>query len=170
MKPVHLLILVTTAVIASVITRSTIHATGLVTTKEPFASIPGVPDILNHLSVDGSNVDRDDSDYTKRVVMPAFVVSGLKNGLTVKKMVGVHNMILNRNGLRITNGPDAISSPCWGVDYAAGNSLLLRHYPKGFHPPEFSNTQQYKDYYGRWNWFLRIFPSTQTRYSYPPIF
>lgn len=137
---------------------------------EPFSSIQGVPDILNHLSIDDSNIDRDDNDPSKRMILPAFVVSNLPSGLTVNKMLGVHNMKLNRNGVRITNGADAASSPCWGVDYAAGNSLLLRHYPKGFHPPEFSNPQQYKEYYGRWNWFLRIFPSTRTRYSYPPIF
>ena len=161
--------IVATAVVASIVTRSIAGASGLIATDEPFSSIPGVPDILNHLSIDDSNVDRDDNDFTKRSVMPAFVVSGLKNGLTVNKMIGVHNMKQNRSGLRITNGPDATSNPCWGIDYA-GNSLLLRHYPKGFHPPEFSNIQEYNDYYDHWNWFLRIFPSTQTRYSYPPIF
>ena len=161
--------IVATAVVASIVTRSVASATGLIASDEPFSSIPGVPDILNHLSIDDSNVDRDDNDFTKRAVIPAFVVSGLKNGLTVNKMIGVHNMKQNRNGLCITNGADAASSPCWGVDYA-GNTILLRHYPKGFHPPEFSNTQQYNDYYDRWNWFLRISPNTQARYSYPSIF
>ena len=169
MKAFQIATLIATAIIASIVTRIVASKTGLIPSNEPFASIPGVPDILNHLSIDDSNVDRDDTDFTKRTVMPAFVVSGLQNGLTVNKMIGVKNMKQNRNGLRITNGPDAASSPCWGVDYAA-NTLLLRHYPEGFHPPSFSEQSQYDSYYDRWNWFLRIWPSTQTRYTYPSIF
>lgn len=154
--------LITTVILSSVITQSLVN-----TSRESFTSIP---QILNHLSVDTSNVDRDDNDPSKRTILPAFVISGLSNGVSIDKLIGVHNMKQNRSGLRITNGPDPISNACWGVDYASENSLVFRHYPKGFHPPEFSNEKQYTDYYNRWNWFLRIFPNTETRYSYPPIF
>ena len=41
--------IVATAVVASIVTRSIAGASGLIATDEPFSSIPGVPDILNHL-------------------------------------------------------------------------------------------------------------------------
>ena len=166
MKTIYIAYLIFAAIISSIVTRFII--TYFLKMYEPFTSIPGVPDILNHLSIDNSNVDRDDTDSSKRVLLPAFVISNLSNGLSIKKMIGVHNMGQNRNGIRITNGQDAMNSPCWGIDYA-DSTLLLRHYAQGAHPNIFTTPEQYTEYYTRWNWFLRIYPSTTSRYSYPPI-
>lgn len=171
MKTRVILILVATAVISTLLTRSLASTIGIM--REGFDSIPGVPPILDHLMIDDSNVARDESSATadsKVITRPAFVISGLPNGLTVKKMIGIHNTGLHRNALRITNSDDARNNPCWGIDYALGNSLIFRHYAKGFHPTSFSTQKQYDDYYQLLNWFLRLIPSVPPRYGYTPIF
>lgn len=157
-------------IVLVVIVTSYMTKLALAKTQEPFQSLPGVPDILNHLAIDNSNVVRDDNDPIKVQLKPSFVVSGLKNGLTVNKMIGIHGSPSNRNMLRITNGADARNNACWGIDYTGDNTLLFRHYPLGFHPQSMTTDDELTHYYSLWDWFLRIFPSTQTRYGYPPIF
>ena len=152
--------------VVSIVTYHIIIYTGL--SSEPFSN--QIPDILNHLSIDELNINTDEADSSKRTHDPALVISNLSSGLSVNKTCGVYNIPINKSAVRITNQSDPASNPCWGIDFAGQSSLLLRHYPKGFHPAQFSNKAQYSKYYDRWNWFLRIFPNTQSRYSYPPIF
>jgi hypothetical protein len=57
--------IVATTVVASIVTRSIASTSGLIAADEPFSSISNAPDILNHLSIDDSNVDRGDNDFYK---------------------------------------------------------------------------------------------------------
>jgi hypothetical protein len=118
--------------------------------------------LLNHIDiVDISLRQDDDSNYWKPKMSKAIQIKGLRDGVLVsgdsgKSMpVTVQNMVYNRGGLRLCNGPCETNSQ-WSFEFSTANDLLYRLYPKG-HMPVLEEAERKKQIFTPGSWFARIF-------------
>ena len=118
--------------------------------------------LLNHIDIVDIKL-RDDNEnvFWKPKMTKAIRVKGLRDGLLVSEDSGKHmpitvqNMIYNRGGLRLCNGPCETNSQ-WSFEFSTANDLLYRLYPKG-HMPYLEENQRKRQIMTRGSWFARIF-------------